>query len=358
MLNEASIVCIAKNEESFINEWIYYHIKLGFSKIIIYDNSDNYSLNYLNHSWRGRVKVIHFPSNNNLLELEKIPKRNTQEDAYNHYIKTYKKQKLLYKWVAFLDCDEFIVLTQSDNIVHFLQTVPFNKGCMPINWWFFGSNGHTIKSNDLVLQRFNKKSEISHIMHKNIVCIEDVKQTLIPGHYFESTKGYYDPDGCPVEGINTSNPDKNSRKIYLAHYFVKSQEEFKEKIERGQKHVNRTNRTFDEFYLHDFNETVDSRPYYLLTFHNPVTIMNLKNDELDTHSYWLMNPDLHKNCVCSPEDLQSHYFTFGYLEERPWTNLNFPYAEYKIKYPELKEQVNNFIWYHWLVHSKNFTKIN
>ena len=31
MLNEASIVCIAKNEESFINEWVYYHIKLGFS---------------------------------------------------------------------------------------------------------------------------------------------------------------------------------------------------------------------------------------------------------------------------------------------------------------------------------------
>ena len=54
MLNEASIVCIAKNEESFINEWIYYHIKLGFSKIIIYDNSDNYSLNYL----KNALKII------------------------------------------------------------------------------------------------------------------------------------------------------------------------------------------------------------------------------------------------------------------------------------------------------------
>ena len=30
MLNEAVIVCIAKNEEKYINEWIYYHLKIGF----------------------------------------------------------------------------------------------------------------------------------------------------------------------------------------------------------------------------------------------------------------------------------------------------------------------------------------
>ena len=264
MLNEVAIVCIAKNEELFINEWIYYHIRLGFSKIIIYDNSDNYSLNILNYTWHGKVKVIDFPNDNNLLELEGIKKRNIQEDAYNHYIKTYKKQQLNYKWVAFLDCDEFVVLTELNNIVKFLDSIPFNKGCMPINWWFFGSNGHISKSNEFVIKRFNKKSTKSHIMHKNIVCIQDVKQTLIPGHYFESTNGYYDPDGHPVEGINTSNPDKNSKKIYLAHYFVKSQEEFREKIARGQKHVNRDNRTFDEFYIHDFNEITDLRTIQLI----------------------------------------------------------------------------------------------
>ena len=34
MLSEVAIVCIAKNEIKYIEEWIYYHIKIGVSKIL------------------------------------------------------------------------------------------------------------------------------------------------------------------------------------------------------------------------------------------------------------------------------------------------------------------------------------
>ena len=34
-----ALVCIAKNEDDYIEEWVNYHLKLGFSKIFIYENN-------------------------------------------------------------------------------------------------------------------------------------------------------------------------------------------------------------------------------------------------------------------------------------------------------------------------------
>lgn len=33
---KSAIVCIAKNEDHYIDEWIKYHLKLGFAKIFVY----------------------------------------------------------------------------------------------------------------------------------------------------------------------------------------------------------------------------------------------------------------------------------------------------------------------------------
>ena len=33
-----ALVCIAKNEDNYIHEWINYHLKLEFDSIFIYEN--------------------------------------------------------------------------------------------------------------------------------------------------------------------------------------------------------------------------------------------------------------------------------------------------------------------------------
>ena len=35
------LVLIYKEENNYINEWIKWHLSLGFDKIVIYDNSDS-----------------------------------------------------------------------------------------------------------------------------------------------------------------------------------------------------------------------------------------------------------------------------------------------------------------------------
>ena len=58
------IVCIAKIESNYIEEFVKYHLALGFSTIYIYDNEDNPTYESLLCGYANKVKVIHLPYNN------------------------------------------------------------------------------------------------------------------------------------------------------------------------------------------------------------------------------------------------------------------------------------------------------
>jgi len=71
------LVCIAKDELLYIEEFLQYHLKLGFREIIVYDNSDN---NELHKYSKDIIHVIHFPG----------PCK--QIAAYNHFIQNFKNR--------------------------------------------------------------------------------------------------------------------------------------------------------------------------------------------------------------------------------------------------------------------------
>ncbi len=33
---DISLVCIAKDEDHYIDEWLDYHLKLGFTRVVVY----------------------------------------------------------------------------------------------------------------------------------------------------------------------------------------------------------------------------------------------------------------------------------------------------------------------------------
>ena len=43
---KVALVCIAKNEDNYIEEWVLYHKKLGFDRIFIYENDWKCNLEY------------------------------------------------------------------------------------------------------------------------------------------------------------------------------------------------------------------------------------------------------------------------------------------------------------------------
>ena len=59
-----AIVCLAKFEQDYIEEFVKYHLALGFKYIYLYDNEDIPTYKNLLQAYNENVKVIHFPFNN------------------------------------------------------------------------------------------------------------------------------------------------------------------------------------------------------------------------------------------------------------------------------------------------------
>lgn len=46
---KVALVCIAKDEDNYIKEWINYHLSIGFSKIYVYQNDWNFDITNYNN---------------------------------------------------------------------------------------------------------------------------------------------------------------------------------------------------------------------------------------------------------------------------------------------------------------------
>lgn len=384
----AAVVCIAKNEEAYISEWIYYHLKLGFSHIFIYDNSDNNSLNYLMTMWETFVTVVPFSNNNNLLKRHNLKSTYLQNDAYNHYIKTHKIYKYNHKWVAFIDCDEFICLQNEPySIIDFLKYKNVNNGVLTMNWWFFGSNNELNYSKRPVLERFTKKRTKPNEEHKTICVMKDLEPKFTGTGHLPYSKGYYKNskgeiikkyDGITShsirdipQGTYTDPPCVND--IFLAHIFCKSKDEFENKINRGNSHINsdksevKQRRTMQDFYYNDHNDIEDKTLFNILKtpkrnvlyskYDSLDSLINLKKDELDTDTYLLDNPDLFESGIISPKSLIEHYYNSGSKENRPFTNLDFPYSDYSKNNKDLQGMSNNELWIHYITYGRKENRI-
>ena len=213
-----ALVCIAKNEDHYIDEWLDYHFKLGFSQIFVYQND-----------WRYRGKYLE----DNRIHLLQCDGTYRQLPAYNHFIKNFFDK---FDWAGFIDVDEFIVLKQDKNISSFLKN--YNEyNSLGLCWSMFGSNGLTFDGDYSLVRRFTKcKKELdSHI--KCFINFNQAKDSLIfsshthninlPNKTISVDKShfindYYDKD------------KKDDRSIaYINHYYTKTKDEWKEKIARG-----------------------------------------------------------------------------------------------------------------------------
>lgn len=241
---KVALVCIAKNEDHYIQEWITYHKKIGFDDIFIYQND-----------WRCDV------NEENVYKFV-LDGHNTQPKCYNIFIKEYKNE---YDWAAFLDVDEFLVLKKHTNVKEFINDYILYPS-IGINWVLFGNNNLEESVSDYsMIERFTKRQEKVNSHIKSIV---NLKNTVIMNIH------------CPV---NIHNVDCNHNKFFgpfnpkgddgiaqINHYFCKTRREWIEKIGRGRPDTTnyqnsiREKRTVSDFDHWNFNEIED---YTALTFY-------------------------------------------------------------------------------------------
>ena len=136
--SNVAICVIIKNETLYLDEWIDFHIALGFSPIYIYDNSQGFDLNLLPlqgiYSWYDTREDIH-----EYVKLIHYPVAGVQLKAYDRCMKQDAANST---FVALTDVDEFLVLKTFDNVVDFMDH-HCNSECgqMAINWKMMGTSG-------------------------------------------------------------------------------------------------------------------------------------------------------------------------------------------------------------------------
>jgi len=242
-----TLVCFAKNEDLYLQEWIDYHLKLKFDTIHIFQNDWRFKNPTPNkkvffHEYDGKSEDK-YVSNNSPVWV-----KNIQAKCYTEFIDKYHEE---YEWAAFFDVDEFLVLKKTNDVKEFIEGYK-NEECLIINWAMFGDSGIQTfdESYPTVLQRFTKRQEKVHGQFKSICRLKPNSKHNI--HWIEGS--WVDPNF--YRGDSTSNDIGNYDVAQLNHYFTKTYDEFMLKIERGNACYGK--RPVSDFHENNFNDVEDT----------------------------------------------------------------------------------------------------
>ena len=206
---KVALVCIAKMEDDYIEEWLSYNRKLGFDEIVMYEND-----------WECKLDLPY-------LKKIKISGAHKQMEAYRHFTNNFRND---YDWAAFFDCDEFLVLKKHKTIHEFLTEYD-NPFGVAVNWQFFGPNGQETvgeHKNSLLKQFFKKQKDVDqHI--KTILKLSCGGSMILPHN---PNTPLMSTDKVLFKG--PFNKDGKNDVAQLNHYHHKSYDDWLKRCQRGQ----------------------------------------------------------------------------------------------------------------------------
>lgn len=228
-----AIVAILKNEANNLNDWLSFHTLAGVREFILYDNLSNDDTVRIANSFTGaKVTVIpwqlHVSAHKPILILPR------QILAYCHAICTFGSA---FRWMAFIDIDEYIVPKEQDTIAQALLPLEaFANISLP--WVMFGHNGYQNAPTEPVPFAFTKRASSKHRAQLNFKCIVDpCAASQVSTHKFETTTmGNLSANTLGVPKPNSKRAQANfvsNSVLQLNHYYLKSVSELREKIGGG-----------------------------------------------------------------------------------------------------------------------------
>lgn len=213
------IVCIAKNEYNYIQEFVKYHLALGFAHIIIYDNQDipNTYIKLL-EKYLNNITILHIPGNDYNISAQGI--------ILNHFQNEVLKANPSITHAAHIDIDEYIVLKKHANISEFIKEyIKGDCSAIGMNWKFFGSSGHTTYTTEPITSRFTKYGKGGD-KHIKTICDVRLSKGFVNPHCVHLAKGYTkSTNGDIIVGPFNYKPCFDV--IQINHYKSKTLEEYK-----------------------------------------------------------------------------------------------------------------------------------
>ena len=214
---KVGIIAIAKSEDLYMEEWIDWHLGLGFNTIIIGLNDDEFK------------PLI---SNPQVIYEDYSGVQGVQVKAYR---KLYRKYQKDFDWLLFIDIDEFVML-ENDTIQDFLQG--FDCDEVRISCKHFTDGDALDTDGDYrVMARFTEPMGVDEdrFVKSFINTRVDIRHRMIYGH------GIYDEDikamdalGNPCDSVGHRLKYVVHERCWLNHYPTKTIGEYiRQKYRRG-----------------------------------------------------------------------------------------------------------------------------
>jgi len=278
-----------KNEASYLEEWLEFHILQGFEKFYIYDNNstDNIKEVLAPYIKQGLVELRYYPPS--ILDRKNFWVMNT----------TIEEFKGVHKWLFHHSIDEYMFCENGQKVSDFLRNYE-NYAGLVVPWRLFSSNGHEKRTDDLVINRFTEYVVDSEYHIKTII---DPSKTVEhfgnPHVYWYRANQYAVYADKTIHSMNrlhhgavnnSEHYDLNA--IRINHYVVMSREEFNIKMNKGildftQKQENERRTSADK----DWN-TVHTPPFYTdrtLTKYSDIIKTNIKRRREGQRIYEINN---------------------------------------------------------------------
>ena len=226
----AAICAIQRDGVRYLDEWVDYNLAIGFEKIYIYDNSDDFEELKKWHEGRSR--------NANQIVIKHFPGEAKQLAAYGDCGKTIHRARS-HSWIAFFDIDEFLVLkepTKYRTVMDVLDTVSVHAGALAINWEIFLFNNQTKYEPKPVTKRFQTRATFPEQHVKTIARTSMFRNQGSTPHHVNTINNAktVDTSGNELEHPIWINPKMTTDVLSLQHFYTKSMEEYQSRCGRGR----------------------------------------------------------------------------------------------------------------------------
>ena len=213
--NNSTILFTNARDEPNIAEWVAHHLLLGFNKIVIFDHLSKIPISTsIGTNFNGKLTIIPIQGSGNI-------KIKLMNDALD--IATREN----HSWMLYLDADEYINLNRFNNIKDFLEYFK-EADSIGINWLMFGSSNHVSQPKGLLTENFTRSDFTLNMHVKSFVRPTSAVRSVNP-HYFivANTNRCYSGNGTkmPMGPFNKQHIPFTTAPIYIAHYYIQSEEE-------------------------------------------------------------------------------------------------------------------------------------
>jgi hypothetical protein len=227
------VVATARNEGLYLLEWIAYHRLIGAGAVFIYSNDNSDGSDDLLRALAAAGEIT-------WVENNLKPGTVAQFKAYGHAFGLLPGI-LDFRWSLVIDLDEFFGFDVNrfrslpDYILwQEVQTVD----AVSLNWLVFGSSGTSSWTDTPLVERFTKRlpwidAHIKSLSRSNM-CVQSRPHHAVFGPFKQAV--VRDSESLPYEFGDEFSFAKTPRAdhAWIAHYFLKSAEEFVWKTSRNR----------------------------------------------------------------------------------------------------------------------------